>query len=91
MEKQVPTLFTWAGDRSTFERLFAECYSKVLKDELLGPVFKNMSPDHVRHVAHFAAEVFGGEKLCTTGDGGSQASMIGKHIGKMLDEQKRQR
>lgn len=50
-----------------------------------------MSPDHVTHVAHFVAEVFGGEKLYTTQDGGSHAKMVGKHIGKMLTEEKRQR
>ncbi|HEY9047050.1 MAG TPA: group II truncated hemoglobin, partial [Ohtaekwangia sp.] len=66
-------------------------YDKVLKDDLLSPVFKDMSPEHVKHVAHFVAEVFGGEKLYTTEDGGSHAHMIGKHIGKMLTEEKRQR
>jgi hemoglobin len=50
-----------------------------------------MSPDHVEHVAHFVAEVFGGEKLYTRNDGGSHAHMIGKHIGKMLTEEMRQR
>jgi hypothetical protein len=37
-------------------------------------------------VAHFVAEVFGGDKLYSEGDGGSHARMIGKHIGKMLTE-----
>lgn len=89
--KNIPTLYEWAGDIQTFESLFSKFYDKVLKDDLLGEVFSNMSPEHVRHVSHFVAEVFGGPKLYTTEDGGSHASMIGKHIGKMLDEQKRQR
>lgn len=89
--KNIPTLYQWAGDMQTFEKLFQLFYDKVLEDDLLGEVFRNMSPDHRRHVAHFVAEVFGGEKLYTTEDGGSHAKMIGKHIGKMLDEQKRQR
>lgn len=42
-------------------------------------------------MAHFVAEVFGGDKLYTTEDGGNHAKMIGKHIGKMLTEEKRQR
>jgi hemoglobin len=88
---QIPTLFEWSGDMNTFENLFKKFYDKVLQDELLNPVFKNMSPDHVNHVAHFVAEVFGGSKLYTTTDGGSHAKMIGKHIGKMLTEEKRQR
>lgn len=89
--KKIPTLYQWAGDMKTFETLFASFYDKVLKDDLLGAIFKNMSPDHVQHVAHFVAEVFGGEKLYTTQDGGSHAQMIGRHIGKMLTEEKRQR
>lgn len=89
--KPITTLYEWAGDMSTFENLFTVFYRKVLKDDLLGEVFKNMSPDHVTHVAHFVAEVFGGEKLYTTIDNGSHVKMIGHHIGKMLTEEKRQR
>ncbi|HMC86179.1 MAG TPA: group II truncated hemoglobin [Chitinophagaceae bacterium] len=89
--KEIPTLFEWAGDMKTFELLFAEFYNKVLKDELLGEVFKNMSSEHIKHVSHFVAEVFGGDKLYTSEDGGSHAKMIGHHIGKMLTEEKRSR
>ena len=88
--KNIPTLFEWAGDIETFENLFRQFYDKVLKDDLLGDLFKNMSADHVKHVAHFVAEVFGGGELYT-GDGGSHAAMVGRHIGKMLTEEKRQR
>ena len=87
----IPSLYEWAGDIKTFENLFSRFYDKVLKDDLLCEVFKNMSPEHVQHVAHFVAEVFGGPKLYSTEDGGSHASMIGHHIGKMLTEEKRQR
>ena len=89
--RNIPTLYEWAGDMQTFETLFETFYDKVLKDDLLGEVFKNMSPQHVKHVSHFVAEVFGGPKLYTTEDGGSHASMVGRHIGKMLTEEKRQR
>jgi hemoglobin len=89
--KYIPTLYEWAGDIKTFESLFSAFYDKVLKDDLLGEVFKNMSPEHVKHVSHFVAEVFGGPKLYTSEDNGSHALMIGKHIGKMLDEEKRKR
>lgn len=88
---KIPTLFEWAGDMKTFETLFARFYDKVLKDEILSEVFKNMSPEHIQHVSHFVAEVFGGEKLYTTEDNGSHAKMIGKHIGRMLTEEKRKR
>jgi len=89
--KNIPTLYEWAGDMQTFENLFTKFYEKVLKDDLLKEVFKNMSTDHIKHVAHFVAEVFGGEKLYSTEDRGSHARMIGRHIGKMLTEQQRQR
>ena len=87
----IPTLYEWAGDRQTFETLFKTFYDKVLKDDLLGEVFKNMSQDHIKHVSHFVAEVFGGDTLYTSEDGGSHAKMIGKHIGKTLTEEKRKR
>ncbi|MEO5683053.1 MAG: group II truncated hemoglobin [Chitinophagaceae bacterium] len=87
----IPTLYEWAGDMQTFEILFANFYDKVLKDDLLGDVFRHMSPDHIKHVAHFVAEVFGGPNLYSTEDAGSHAQMIGHHIGKMLTEEKRQR
>ena len=88
---KIPTLFEWAGDIKTFEKLFSKFYDKVLKDDLLGEVFMGMDSEHVTHVAHFVAEVFGGDELYTTEDKGSHAIMIGKHIGKMLNEEKRQR
>ncbi|MEO6233453.1 MAG: group II truncated hemoglobin [Ferruginibacter sp.] len=87
--KTIPTLYQWAGDIKTFELLFQKFYDKVLKDNLLNPVFKNMSPEHIQHVAHFVAEVFGGPELYTTVDKGSHAGMIGHHIGKMLTEEQR--
>ena len=89
--KPIPTLFEWAGDMQTFEKLFASFYEKVLRDDLLGPVFIHMSQQHIKHVSHFVAEVFGGPHLYTFQDGGTHAEMIGHHIGKMLSEEKRKR
>ncbi len=89
--KNIPTLFEWAGDLTTFENLFEKFYDKVLSDDLLGAVFQHMSDEHVKQVAHFVAEVFGCYKLYTRDDKGSHAIMIGKHIGKMLTEEMRQR
>jgi hemoglobin len=91
MEKNIPTLYEWTGGEETLQRLFRLFYDKVLQDELLGPVFRNMSADHPRHVAHFVGEVFGGPPKYTGEDKGSHASMIAHHIGKMLDEHQRQR
>lgn len=89
--KQIPTLYEWAGGREALEELTQVFYAKVLQDGILYPVFKDMSPDHPKHVAHFISEVFGGPQLYTEGDKGSHAIMVAHHIGKMLDETKRKR
>lgn len=91
VKQKIPTLYEWAGDIHTFEELFGSFYDKVLKDDILAEVFDGMSAEHVKHVAHFVAEVFGGPQLYTKEDNGSHAKMIGKHIGKMLTEEQRQR
>ena len=74
-----------------FTTLTKVFYDKVLKDELLFPVFEDMSPQHIQHVGHFIAEVFGGPKFYTEDDKGSHSIMIRHHIGKMLTEQMRKR
>jgi hemoglobin len=86
-----PTLYEWAGGQEVFEKLTDLFYKKVLQDPLLNPVFKNMSPEHSKHVAHFIGEVFGGSPVYTKEDGGSHADMVQHHLGKMLDEPKRKR
>jgi len=86
----VPSLYEWAGGMDVFERLIILFYEKVLDDELIGPVFRHMSPDHQRHVAHFIAEVFGGPKTYSEKEG-SHYQMIQKHLGKHLTEVQRKR
>jgi len=89
--RTIPSLYEWMGGAETFDKLFTTFYQKVLNDDLLSPLFKNMSPEHVKRVSDFVAEVFGGPKSYTSEDEGSHAAMVGKHIGKMLTEEKRQR
>ena len=89
--KNIPTLYDWAGGNEKLEELTKFFYEKVLPDELIGPVFKNMSEQHTKHVAHFIAEVFGGPELYTIGDNGSHAKMVAHHIGKLLTEEQRKR
>jgi hemoglobin len=91
VKKSIPTLYEWIGGQQVLEKLFTAFYEKVMKDELLGPVFKNMSPEHARHVAHFIGEVFQGPKVYTEKDNGSHSHMVEKHLGKILDENKRKR
>ncbi|HVI48943.1 MAG TPA: group II truncated hemoglobin [Chitinophaga sp.] len=85
----IPSLYTWAGGQAALENLTTVFYAKVLKDELLYPVFKNMSSEHTRHVAHFIGEVFGGPKTYTEEDKGSHAKMVAHHLGKALTEAQR--
>lgn len=90
-DKTIPTLYEWAGGKEALEKLTHVFYEKVLKDDLLFPVFKNMSNDHTKHVAHFIAEVFGGPELYTEGKAGGHARMVTHHVGKMLNETMRKR
>lgn len=89
--KSIPTLYEWAGGNTALQKLTQLFYDKVLTDELLYPVFKDMSPEHRVHVAHFIGEVFGGPKRYTDGDAGSHSRMVGHHLGKNLTEAQRQR
>ena len=88
--KPVPSLYEWAGGMTAFETLFQKFYDKVLADDVLIPVFKNMSPEHRLHVAHFVAEVFGGPKLYSESEG-SHFKMIRKHLSKYLTHEQRKR
>jgi hemoglobin len=88
----IPSPSEWAGGVDRFEQLTDRFYEKVLKDELLEPVFRHMSPEHSRHVAYFIVEVLKGPKVYTAAYGeGALKHMVGKHIGKMLTEQQRKR
>ncbi len=87
-QAEVPTLFDWAGGVEPFEKLTETFYKKVLKDELLEPIFKHMSPTHQQHVAHFIAEVFGGPNVYSASEG-SHFTMIQKHLAKHLTERHR--
>lgn len=91
MENKVPSLYQWSGGTEKLEQLTDAFYKKVLADELIGPVFKNMSPEHSKHVAHFIGEVFGGPAQYTQQDKGSHAHMVGHHVGKKLTEPMRKK
>jgi len=89
-ERSVPTLYEWMGGMPAIERLFRVFYAKVPSDPLLAPVFASMSPDHVRHVSAFVAEVFGGPKTYSEQLGG-HPHMIARHVGRKLTEAQRAR
>jgi hemoglobin len=90
--KDIPTPYKYAGGIEKFEKLTEVFYDKVLKDEVLEPLFKHMSPGHSKHVAHFMAEVLMGPKFYSEKFGEeSLKRMVGKHVGKNLKENQRKR
>jgi hemoglobin len=85
-----PTLYEWAGGLEALNRLTETFYDKVLRDPVVGPVFRTMSPDHPAHVAAFIGEVFGGPKTYSEKHGGHR-EMVMHHLGKHLTEDQRRR
>jgi hemoglobin len=90
MADEVPTLYEWAGGAEAFERLTEVFYGKVKRDDLLEPLFRNMSPDHPKHVAAWLAEVFRGPPRYTEEHGG-YPHMVHKHHNLAISEEQRRR
>lgn len=86
----VPTLYDWAGGSQAFEALTTAFYREVLKDDLIGPLFRGMDPGHPKYVAMWLAEVFGGPDSYSTQRGG-YAHMVREHLGKAITEPQRRR
>ena len=86
-----PTLFAWAGGYPALLRLTTLFYERhVPQDELIGPLFARMRPDHPERVATWLSEVFGGPERYTSTYGG-YSWMISQHLGKHLTEPQRAR
>jgi hemoglobin len=85
-----PTLYEWIGGAPVIERLIGELYRRVPNDPLLAPVFAHMGADHVKHVAAFVGEVFGGPKVYSEQHGG-HPGMVRHHLGRALTEPLRKR
>lgn len=88
--KTVPTLLDWMGGTPALERLMETFYARVPSDPLLGPVFAHMSANHVKHVAAFVAEVFGGPQTYSEKLGG-HSGMLHHHVGRALTDAQRKR
>jgi hemoglobin len=89
-QNTIPTLYEWAGGLEMIERLIIKFYDKVFQDDVLKPLFQNMSGSYQINVAHFISEVLGGPKLYSE-NGGSHFGMIKKHFQKHLTEVQRKR
>lgn len=88
MTADIPTLYDWAGGAEQLQRLTSVFYDKVAKDSVVGPVFRNMSPDHPAHVAAFIGEVFGGPPIYSRKHGGHR-EMVAHHLDRHLTEEQR--
>lgn len=89
--EHAPTIFEWAGGLRALTRMTRLFYEKfVPADELLAPIFANMSTDHPQRVAKWLGEVFCGPKLYSQEHGG-YSRMISEHLGKCLTEEMRSR
>ncbi|MFJ9813764.1 group II truncated hemoglobin [Streptomyces sp. NPDC101151] len=86
----VPTLYDWAGGEEAFARLTEIFYGKVLKDDLLAPLFAGLAPEHATHVALWLGEVFGGPARYSQTQGG-HGHMVAKHLGRNIGEPQRRR
>lgn len=86
----VPSLYDWAGGASIMERLTEVFYGMVAEDELVGPLFAHMDPDHPRYVAMWLGEVLGGPDEYTRARGG-YPHMLSQHIGRAITEGQRRR
>jgi len=86
-----PTVYEWAGGQDTFEKLTEVFYAKVSNDDMLGDLFRTMSSEHSKYVAHFLSEVPGAPKQYTGESKKSHAHMISRHVGRKLDETQRKR
>lgn len=91
-KRKIPTLNEWIGGKEKLIELTSKFYDKVLKDDILEPVFKHMSPEHSKEVASFISESFGGEKTFTQKHGdNAMIYVIAKHLNKHLTEVHRKR
>lgn len=84
------TLYDWAGGEEAFSRLTEVFYDKVLKDDLLAPLFADLPAEHAAHVALWLGEVFGGPARYSQTQGG-HGHMVAKHFGRNITEPQRRR
>ncbi len=86
-----PTMFEWAGGLPALTRMTRLFYEKYVPgDDLLAPLFADMSADHPERVAKWLGEVFEGPGAYSR-DYGGYTRMVSQHVGKGLTEEQRAR
>jgi hemoglobin len=89
-EKDVPTLYEWAGGMPVIQRWLEDFYERVRQDPIVAPIFANMKADHAKHVAEFFCEVLGGPATYSQKRGG-HPRMVSAHLVKHLTPEQRRR
>jgi hemoglobin len=90
-DKQIPSLYEWAGGIDRLQGLFKAFYARVPSDPMLGPVFAGMPIEHFETVAHFVGEVLGGPSLYSGDPRHSHSTMVAKHLNRKLTQEQRRR
>lgn len=83
------TLFEHSGGAAAIHRLEDACYTSVLHDPLLQPLFGAGQPEHVEHLTSFTAESFGGPDTFTRELGFKHLIDVHRHL--HITEEQRQR
>lgn len=77
-------LYELVGGREGFHRLVAAMHERVIRDDILGPLFADA--DHLVPVTEFFVGAFGGE-----GDPAGLGALCAAHHGRQLTEVQRRR
>jgi hemoglobin len=81
-----PSIYTFAGGEPAFLALAAAHHQRCLDDPVLNHPFSHPgNPEHIKRLADYWAEVFGGPKRYSESFGG-HSSMLGIHAGQGADE-----
>ncbi|MFI7611495.1 hypothetical protein ACIBP6_09790 [Nonomuraea terrae] len=81
-----PSIFECAGGEDAFLALAAAHHRRCLLDPVLNhPFSRGTRPDHVRRLADYWGEVFGGPPRYTEGDTG-QSAMLARHAGNGMED-----
>jgi hemoglobin len=84
------SIYDYAGGAPVFQRLTEAFYAKVVRDPLVSPLFEHFTDDHIRNVAIWLGEVFGGPALYSEQHGGHRG-VLTKHGGLGITEAQRER
>ncbi|MFS8200956.1 antibiotic biosynthesis monooxygenase [Streptomyces sp. CWNU-52B] len=87
----VPTLYALAGGAEAFARLTEVFHDKVLKDDVLAPVFEGLTAEDASRAARWLGEVFDGPPGHSDTPDGGHGHAAAVHLGREITERQRRR